>query len=493
MCNCCFSVMAVARVVLFALLCGIGGTAVGLFFSWSLGVMFGVVSALVAVATVWFSGRRLQFFVFGIFFLSVFSAAWIRSAHSVSYWDALPAFQGMLTSAVVVKEPRQTEGSKQVTLVARACEGFPCPESRVLGIFPAFSDIHEGDVLSVSCRLERPERFSPDIDYPKILAKDGIGYVCRFPREWSRERVESGVFVSFIRSMRLGIEEGLERALPDPEAGLVTGLLVGGDDRMPKYVTEEFSRTGLSHIVAVSGYNVTLVAVLFMNVLIFFGLYRQQAFWGAILGIGIFTILVGSPASAVRAAIMATVALLATRMGRLGNPVNAILFAACAMLLINPLLLRYDIGFQLSFAATIGIFSIAPLALSSLRMNDIAATTLAAEISVLPIILFHFHALPILSFPANILVLPLVPIAMISGVFAVLGSFLVPVLAVCFGFPAFLVTNVMLGIIHFFSEMPIASMSVSDFGIEWVVVWYTVLGAVVFRARRPSLSVSNAV
>lgn len=481
--------MTVARVFLYALLCGIGGTATGLFFSWSLGAILGMASVGVAAVMVWFSGQRLRAVVFGIFFLSIFSGAWLRAAHSLSYWETLPASGGTLERAVVVKEPRQTEGSKQVVLAALLCGGSPCPESRVLGVFPAFADIDEGDILAISCQLERPERFSPDIDYPNILAKDGIGYVCRFPKEWSKEGSESGVFAVLIRSVRSGIERGLERALPDPEAGLVAGLLVGGDDRLPKSVTEEFARTGLSHIVAVSGYNVTLVAILIMSALIFFGLYRQQAFWGALIGIGMFTVLVGSPASAVRAAIMASIALLATRLGRIGNPTNAILLAACTMLFVQPLLLRYDIGFQLSFAATIGIFLIAPLAMASLRMNDIAATTLSAEVFVLPIILFHFHSFPALSFPANMLVLPLVPIAMILGVFAALGSILVPALAFLFGFPAFLVTHGILAIIRFFAGLDIASATVSGFGIWWVVVWYALLGIGILWVRR-SLSLA---
>jgi len=251
-----------------------------------------------------------------------------------------------------------------------------------------------------------------------------------------------------------------------------------------KKIQDEFSRTGLSHIVAVSGYNVSMIAVLLMSTLIVCGLYRQQAFWGALLGIGLFTLLVGAPASAVRAAIMAAVALLATRLGRLGNPTNAILCAACVMLCANPLLLRYDIGFQLSFAATIGIFLFTPFALLSLRLGDVMATTVAAELFVLPIILFHFHAVPTLSLFANMLVLPLVPLSMLLGSLAGVLAMLFPMGAAVFGFPAFLVSHSILAIVHFFAARSFASVVVLNFGLGAVVAWYVFLFVTWFFLRR---------
>lgn len=474
------------RVFRIGILSFIGGTASGLFFSWSVGWTFLGVSLGVAVIASWCS-FDVRFRVFLVFLggVAVFSWAWFRANDMVSAWRTFPETQSILREGVIVREPESKDQSKQAVLRPISCSESPaCPETFVLGIFPLFADIGEGDRLSIVCPLDRPERFSPDIDFPMILAKDGIGYVCRFPREWAVIGVSETTFRSYIRKMREAFESGIHRAIPEPESGLVAGLLLGGDDRLPKTVQDQFSRTGLSHIVAVSGYNVSIVAALLMGIFIVVGLYRQQAFWGALLGIGCFTVLAGAPASAVRAAIMASVGLLSVRIGRVGSSMDAIIFSGSVMLLSNPLLLRYDIGFQLSFLATIGIVSLAPLAFLSIRLGDILATTLAAEVFILPILLFHFHALPVFSLPANILVLPLVPIAMLLGAIATVSGMIVPWAAPVLGFPAFFVSRSILSAVGWISEYEIASMEVPRFGFLSVVLWYMALSCAVFFLRR---------
>lgn len=454
------------------MLCVIGGVGVGLFFSWSLGISLFLVSIAMASAIVLGYLRFLNSIACVGVLLALFLGSWFRSAQAVFWWESLPDTSARLDRAIVVGHVKQTETAKQAVLQPISCEYGACPSARVLGFFPSFADIAEGDEISLSCDLEKPEAFSAEFDYPKVLAKDGIGFVCRFPKDWKKNGESGNILVSGVRRTREIVEQVLQRAIPEPESGLILGLLVGGDGRLPKSIQDEFSRTGLSHIVAVSGYNVSIIAVIAMNALIFLGLYRQRALWGVLLGIAFFTVLVGAPASAVRAAIMASVALLATRMGRASSPINGILCAAAVMLLVNPLLLRYDIGFQLSFAATVGIFMVTPFALLSLRMGDIVATTLAAELFVLPIILFHFHAFPILSLVVNLFVLPIVPLAMAFGMVAFCFGAAFPWLGVVFGFPAFLVSRAILEIIHFFAYQRFASVPVSGFGMGAVLAWY---------------------
>lgn len=476
--------MSVSGVFRAGMLCCIGGTAFGLFFSWSLGVVLLLVSVLIAILIAWVHRYRAQVTIASSICLIVFCGAWAHASNVTEGWNVLPESESTLLRAVVVRQVEQKENSKQAVLRSIECGDVSCPEVLVLGVFPLFADISEGNIVSLSCPLEKPKQFTSEFDYPKMLAKDGIGYVCRFPKEWLVIGVSETVFHSSLRTVREALELGINRALPEPESGLVAGLLLGGDDRLPGTLQDQFSRTGLSHVVAVSGYNVSIVAILFMSVFTAIGLYRQQAFWVALFGIGCFTVLVGFPASAVRAAIMASVALLATRVERAGSSRDAILFSATVMLLFNPLLLRYDIGFQLSFLATIGIVSLAPFALTSLRLGDILATTLAAEIFILPILLFHFHALPVFSLLANSIVLPLVPIAMFLGAIAAVSGMLVPWAATVFGFPAFLVSWSILALVRWISEYDLTSVEVSHFGLFSVILWYGVLSCTIFFLRR---------
>ena len=459
------------------------GTGVGLFFLWSTGWALVFLSLTIAVSTMWFPRYA------GVVLVCcwIFFGAWWHSAERLSWWRLLPDSESMLFRAEVVREPIRKEQSRQVTLRPIACSN-ECPDNLVLGSFPTFSDISFGDIVALSCPLERPKSFSPDVDFSLILAKDGIGYVCRFPREWRIEGESAHTAFSWLHAVRARFERGIEVALPEPESGLVAGLLIGGDDRLPERIRERFSRAGISHIVAVSGYNVSIVATLLMAILIFFGLYRQTAFWGALLGILCFMLLVGAPASAVRASIMAGTALLAMRLGRLGNAGAAVLFSASGMLLANPLLLRYDIGFQLSFAATIGILFLTPLALLSLRMGDIMATTIAAELFVFPLLLFHFHTLPTFSLVANLFVLPLVPFAMLFGFVAAIFGMVVPSLAFIVGFPAFLVSHTILALAEFFSRWTFSAIPVPNFGMGALLSSYLALFLFVGYSSRKRLS-----
>lgn len=477
--------MTASGVFRLGMLCFIGGTATGLFFSWSLGIALMVCALSIVLLVSWFPENRLRMGRNISLCLVAFLGAWLWSAKALEDWNALPEIDTRLERAIVVRQVEQKENSKQATLQPIECGGVLCPDVLVQGVFPLFADIAEGDILSLSCRMEKPERFTKEFDYPKMLAKDGIGYVCRFPKTWNKEGVSEGKFSASMRAMRRAVERGIGMALPEPEAGFVAGILVGGDDRLSKDIQEKFSRTGLSHIVAVSGYNVSIVAVLLMSVLILCGWYRQQALWGALLGIGIFTILVGAPSSAVRAAIMAGIALGAARLGRLGNSVNAILLAGIIMLLLNPLLLRYDIGFQLSFAATLGIILLSPFALLSLRWGDVLSTTIVAEIFVLPLILFYFHTAPILALPTNMLIVPFVPITMFLGSVAALLSIVVPSLAPVFGFPAFLFSRTILETVDFFSRQTFAVVETPSFGIGSLFLYYAALfcGIVIFRKK----------
>ncbi len=466
----------------------IGGIIFGLFFSFSIWIVC-VVCAM-AIAFLVASTPRWGVVMLAATVMSMCS--WWYSARVVARWQALSLSETILTRAEVIREVVTKERSQQVALRSIECDGGMCPQELVLGVFSLSSEVEMGDILNLSCPMERPERFAPEFDYPMFLAKDGIGFVCRFPRDWKVDGQTENVARVFFHALRSWFEEGIYRAIPEPEAGFIAGILVGGDDRLPERVQSDFSRTGISHIVAVSGYNVSIVAAIIMGVCILMGLYRQQAFWLAVGGIVVFTVVVGAPSSAVRAAIMGITALVAMRVGRLGSPINAILLCACVMLLENPLLFRYDIGFQLSFAATLGIVLFSPIAFGSFALSDILITTIAAELFILPIALYYFHAMPTLSLFANMLILPLVPVGMLLGSVAVVISSVLPSIATLVGFPAFLIARTIFVIVDFFAQWEYISFSVPNFGMTAVIVWYVVvfLGIAFLQTRRRRLLIS---
>jgi len=220
---------------------------------------------------------------------------------------------------------------------------------------------------------------------------------------------------------------------PEPRASLMAGILYGERGSMPKSLKNDFSNSGLSHIVAVSGYNTSVIALVMMAVFIFIGCWRRQSFWLSSVSLVLFTLFTGATASVVRAAVMAIFVMSGSYLGRPARMLNSLLFAAALMLLFNPRIL-FDVGFQLSFVATVGVSYVGPLLnkyfignreLSGVKklVSELFFTTLGALVITLPMTIYYFGKLPILAILANILVVGFIPVVMLLGFLALLLSF----------------------------------------------------------------------
>ena len=198
-------------------------------------------------------------------------------------------------------------------------------------------------------------------------------------------------------------------------AGLLYGYRGGLGD-----LQEAFNKTGVSHIVAISGYNITIIAELLMAMFSSF-IRRQIAFWFVSAGIISFVIMVGASPSVVRAGIMGILVLVARHIGRVSRPTNLLVFAAAVMTLHNPFVLLWDAGFQLSFAATIGILYVAPL---FDRRWELVSSTLSAIVITLPLALYHFGRFSLIAPVTNLLILWTIPILMALGAIAIIASLL---------------------------------------------------------------------
>lgn len=391
----------------------------------------------------------------------------------------------------IVKEP-ETKGRNQKIIVLERGE----TSGKFLVNSPIYPEFHYGDKIRLDCVLEIPKPFSPAsdsgnvFDYKMYLAKGGIFYLCQRPKIEFISAGGSGIYKAILK-VKNKFEESIEKFTPAPESGLLVGLLLGGDDKLSKEVQSNFSQTGMTHIVAVSGYNVTIIAEYLIMLGIFLGLWRRQAFWFAVVGIFLFVFMIGFPSSAVRAGIMGTLLLWAMKNGRLANSQNAIIFSAAVMLLLNPLLLRWDIGFQLSFLATMGIVFLHPFLDKRLVLKnktfgiwEILLLTLSAQIFVLPIIIFNFGRLSIISPLANILVLPIIPITMLLGfVSSFLGIFS-NFLGTIFAWLAFLPLRYEVEIITYLAQLPLASVEVKNFSWIAVLFWYIILGGVLIFSSK---------
>lgn len=247
--------------------------------------------------------------------------------------------------------------------------------------------------------------------------------------------------VSFLLRLRTSMESQIHLLFPGESAELLLGILIGRDEGISWKLREQFRFAGLSHIFAISGYNVSLVVAAVFWIFIWMGLWRRQAFWGSIFFIIAFTIFVGGSASVVRASVMALIVLFSREVERIVSPVLLLLYTAVVMVIFSPHVV-YDIGFQLSFAATAGllfldvkIFRLFPPCIPKWVRKNISQS-FAAFLPVAPIIFFHFRTFSLIGPFANLLVLPTIPLIMLFGFISLVASYIFFPLAQILAAPA---------------------------------------------------------
>lgn len=436
----------------------------------------------------------------GVFFL--FLA--IGMARTLFLLPALPdAFLPIIDTdatlqGTIVAAPDIRETSQRITMeIERDGE-----TTRVLVVAPLFPERAFGERIEVSGYLMRPEPFSTDsgrvFRYDQFLAKDGIHLI--MPRAtvtalMPRAGWWEGV-LGFFLDIKANGTKALTVALPEPHASLASGLILGGKQGLGAELLDDFITSGLVHIVVLSGYNVMIVAEFIMRI---FGLLSPVlgSFVGA-SAIVLFVLSAGAGPASIRAGIMAAIALYARATGRTYDAFRALLVAGVLMLLVNPMTLVYDPGFQLSFVATLGLIFGAPLFERYLAFvknrffRDILASTLAAQIAVLPLLLYQNGLFSLVALPANMLVLPIVPLAMLASFTALLAGLSLPLLAPVIGLPAYALLSYIVFVASGLAAIPLGSFTIPAFPFPLVIVSYLALFALWRRLAKSAASAHPA-
>lgn len=285
-----------------------------------------------------------------------------------------------------------------------------------------------------------------------------------------------------IDKVRRKFEAGMQSALPEPLASFGLGLLIGQRSTLPDIVTLELAAVGLTHIVAVSGYNLTIIIRAVRRMLRKQSKYQSTLF--SFLLIGLFLLCTGFSPSIVRAAIVSVLSLIAWYYGRSIRPLLIILLSAVLTAGWYPLYLWSDIGWYLSFLAFFGVLILAPNVMKRLYKNGrqphpltvILFETMAAQIMTLPLIMFIFGQVSLISLLANIMVVPFVPLAMLVSLIAGLAGMTIPAFAGWFAWPARLVLTYMLDIVHLLAQVPHALVRRS-LTVRQMILMYGTLGS----------------
>lgn len=400
----------------------------------------------------------------------------------------------------VIRDPEQRETS------VRAAVRISAPQEVagvvLLVLLDRGEEVSFGDMLTLRGEVEAPERFETDsgrqFDYPSYLKAKGISAVMHRPVVLLRE--EGGFSIrGALYAGKRAFERSIDRAFFEPPGGFLKGILLG-IDALPEDVQDDFIAVGIIHIVVLSGYNITLVAEAFMRFLAWVKARPAVGYASAALAVVLFVIMTGAEETAVRAGIMALLLIVARALRRPGDMLRALALAGFAMIAWNPHALLGSPSFALSFLATMGLILLAPITEPRLArvpaifgLREILAATLAAQIAVLPYILWMSGVVSPYSILVNLIVLPLMPLAMFVGFAAAVLGFIHFYLALL---PALIVSAVLSFVVwfaHVAAALPGAFFTVQAFPWWGSVLLYALLCTGLLYAKRKTASPRLAV
>jgi competence protein ComEC len=362
------------------------------------------------------------------------------------------------------------------------------------------AEFRYGDRVRVTGELTTPPEFAT-FNYADFLARQGVYSMIDRPRVSVLERDQGNPILAIIYGFRNRAYVVIQQILPEPQASLLSGILLGVDAGLPVVVQEDFRATGTTHIIAISGYNIVILIGIFSTITN--GLMgRRRGFYVLVIILIAYAIMVGGSASVVRATIMGILLLWADHIGRPYAAPNALFAAGMLMTFFDPNTL-FDIGFQLSFMATLGLMVYAkPFARSTHAflarlfnrdwarqlvdlLNDALLVTLAAQVTTLPLLMVYFRQISTVALIVNPLVLPAQSGVMTYGLFATgVGLLSLPLghIAAWTVWPFLTWT---LGIIELFAQVPFAAIPLEYVSPWWVAGYYAGLIGVTWYFKQP--------
>ncbi len=389
--------------------------------------------------------------------------------------------QKITLEGVVIDEPDERENYTRYIVEA--------DNVKILVYFYHYPKFNYGDELKVSGILKRPQNFSNEFDWQTYLAKDDIFYEMFYPNAEKISDGKGNAVKRFLFKAKEKYLTALAEVIPEPHSSFMAGLTVGAKKSIPKDLQEDFRKTGIIHVVVLSGYNITLVADFVIKIFSF--LPRIFGISLGVVGIIFFAIMTGASATVVRASSMALLVILARLTGRIYQITWALFLTGFLMVLHNPKILVFDTGFQLSFLATIALIWLAPFfekkfkfITNRWKLREIASATVSTQIFVLPLLLYKMGLFSVVSLPVNLLVLIFVPITMFFGFITGGIGTISHVLSIPFGWITYVFLQYELWVVETFSKLPFSSFSIKKFPLFLAVLIYIFYGAIIYKIKK---------
>ena len=407
----------------------------------------------------------------------------------------------MLVTGTLTRPPdyRDTYTNLRLNVEAVDSGSGDLPASGLMLVrVPPHETYEYGQRVRVRGKLKTPPE-DEEFSYRDHLAREGVYSYMSIAEVTSLPGNGGSAFYISVYKLKSKLLQNTYRLFNDPEASLLAGILFGVDTGLTRELQNAFKNTGTAHIIAISGFNMAIIAGIFFS--IFKNLFGERlGALFAILGIILYTLLVGAEAAVVRAAFMGSISLLARQLGRRNDGMNALAIVALVMTFFKPLVL-WDVGFQLSFFATLGLilyaepFSnftgnlIARLSkhdISALTniINDNVVLTFAAQLTTIPIMAYHFKRISLISFIANPFILPVQPAVMIVSGLAVFTSLVIYPLGQLMAWVAWPFATYTIRMVEFFDRVPHGNINLGDSSIWFVFAFYIALLSVTFNWPR---------
>ncbi|HRH26572.1 MAG TPA: ComEC/Rec2 family competence protein [Parcubacteria group bacterium] len=437
---------------------------------------------------------RKRLTMFTVFFLFVLVGVLRVNISNLYSQSKLSEFENKKVQIVgaVVSEPDVREKNTKLTIETEIVDGNKIKEKILISV-PLYPEFQYGDKVSGVVSLQKPKEIESEdgrvFDYGGYLRVRGIWYTSSYTSLTLLSSGNGNSIKTLLFKTKKLFTNSIQKVLPEPESSLLGGLLLGSKQSLGKELLTEFQRTGVSHIVVLSGYNIAIVSESIINFLKF--LPKNVSFGFGVLGIILFTMLAGSGASGVRASIMVLVALLAKHFNREYKASRVLGFTIILMLAPNPLLLVFDPSFQLSILATIGIVYVSPIVETYFEgvtnkwgIRETLSTTVATQITVLPFLVFNTGLLSLVSLPVNVLILGTIPITMFLGFTTGLLGLINFYLSVIPGFFTYWLLWYQLKVVHLGSSISFGAINLPLFNPVIVIFIYAFIFTVLYKLRK---------
>ncbi len=359
-----------------------------------------------------------------------------------------------------------------------------------INLYPPYN---YGDIVQINCILTKPDKIE-GFDYGKYLSKDNIYSLCYGANIKLLETNKGNFFFTQIYKIKNLLFKKVNAIWPEPISSFANSSLFGFEKLLPSDIDENFRHTGLSHIVVVSGMHVAIIIVVFSRMLYQVRINRKQSFLFLLILLFTFAILSGLSASIIRASIMGILVVFSKNLERYIPNYLVLIYSLIIMALINPLSMFYDVGFQLSFLATIGLIYLSPILMDYLKfipeylsLRSIISTSLSAIFMTLPISLYNFHTLPIFALLSNVLILPFITFDMTLFVFSIVISIISTSLAQYVGFISYTLTQLLFWLIKIISSIKISVLDIKNFTIFHMIFFYIIICLFYLYAKKKDI------